>query len=48
MHGEYKIPGGKLIVVDLDVIDGALRDVVLSGDFFSRTGGSVGVDGCDA
>jgi lipoate-protein ligase A len=34
MHGEYKIPGGKLIVVDLDVIDGALRDVVLSGDFF--------------
>jgi hypothetical protein len=24
MHGEYKIPGGKLIVVDLDVIDGAL------------------------
>jgi len=34
MHGEYKIPGGKLIVVDLDVIDGALHDVVLSGDFF--------------
>lgn len=34
MHGEYKIPGGKLIVVDLEVIDGTLRDVVLSGDFF--------------
>lgn len=34
MHGEYKIPGGKLVVVDLNVTDGALRDVVLSGDFF--------------
>ncbi|ABU57608.1 hypothetical protein [Roseiflexus castenholzii] len=34
MHGEYKIPGGKLVVVDLNVADGALRDVVLSGDFF--------------
>ncbi|MGQ9549471.1 MAG: biotin--protein ligase [Roseiflexus sp.] len=34
MHGEYKIPGGKLIVVDLDIIDDALRNVVLSGDFF--------------
>ncbi|MBO9326045.1 MAG: biotin--protein ligase [Roseiflexus sp.] len=34
MHGEYKIPGGKLIVVDLNIIDGTLRNVVLSGDFF--------------
>ena len=25
MHGEYKVPGGKLVVVDLDVEDGALR-----------------------
>lgn len=33
-HGEYKVPGGKLVVVDLKVIDGAIRDVVLSGDFF--------------
>jgi lipoate-protein ligase A len=34
MHGEYKTPGGKLVRVDFDVQDGALRDVVVSGDFF--------------
>lgn len=34
MHGEYKVPGGKLVVADLDVIDGCLRNVILSGDFF--------------
>lgn len=34
MHGEYKMPGGKLIVVDLDVRGGCLADVRLSGDFF--------------
>ncbi|RAM36338.1 lipoate--protein ligase family protein [Arthrobacter globiformis] len=34
LHGEYKVPGGKLVVVDLDVVDGALADVSLSGDFF--------------
>jgi lipoate---protein ligase len=34
MHGEYKIPGGKLVVVDLEVVDGRLRNVALSGDFF--------------
>jgi len=34
MHGEYKTPGGKLVRVDLEVEDGALRDVVVSGDFF--------------
>ncbi|MEU7429322.1 biotin/lipoate A/B protein ligase family protein [Streptomyces sioyaensis] len=34
MHGEYKVPGGKLVVVDLDVVDGALRHVRVSGDFF--------------
>ncbi|MEV5238604.1 biotin/lipoate A/B protein ligase family protein [Streptomyces cinnamoneus] len=34
MHGEYKVPGGKLVVVDLDVVDGALRDVRVAGDFF--------------
>ena len=33
-HGEYKVPGGKLVVVDFDVVDGALSDVSLSGDFF--------------
>lgn len=34
MHGEYKTPGGKLVVADLDVIDGRLRNVIISGDFF--------------
>ncbi|HWQ14032.1 MAG TPA: biotin--protein ligase [Roseiflexaceae bacterium] len=34
MHGEYKVPGGKLVVIDLEVVDGRLRDVALSGDFF--------------
>ncbi len=33
-HGEYKVPGGKLVVVDLDVTGGALRDVHVAGDFF--------------
>jgi len=34
VHGEYKVPGGKLVTVDLDVRDGLLADVRLSGDFF--------------
>ncbi|MEU9981016.1 biotin/lipoate A/B protein ligase family protein [Streptomyces sp. NPDC050856] len=34
MHGEYKVPGGKLVVVDLDAEDGALRNVRVAGDFF--------------
>jgi len=34
MHGEYKVPGGKLVVVDLEIKDGALSDVRVSGDFF--------------
>ena len=34
MHGEYKVPGGKLVVVDLDVRDGVLAAVQVSGDFF--------------
>jgi lipoate-protein ligase A len=34
MHGEYKTPGGKLVVVDLEVTDGRLVDVQVSGDFF--------------
>ena len=34
MHGEYKTRGGKLIAVDLDVLDGRLVDVMVSGDFF--------------
>lgn len=34
MHGEFKVPGGKLVVVDLDVVDGALANVRVAGDFF--------------
>ncbi|MGB8633724.1 MAG: lipoate protein ligase C-terminal domain-containing protein [Rhodanobacteraceae bacterium] len=34
MHGEYKVSGGKLVVVDLDIEDGRLHKVQLSGDFF--------------
>lgn len=34
MHGEYKMPGGKLVVIDLEQRDGRLADVRLSGDFF--------------
>ncbi|MEU3482761.1 biotin/lipoate A/B protein ligase family protein [Streptomyces sp. NPDC033754] len=33
-HGEYKVPGGKLVVVDLDTEDGVLRGVRVAGDFF--------------
>ncbi|MEO6984895.1 MAG: biotin--protein ligase [Paralcaligenes sp.] len=33
-HGEYKIPQGKLVVVDLQVVEGCLHGVRLSGDFF--------------
>ncbi len=34
MHGEYKMPGGKLVVIDLHVLDARLAAVQLSGDFF--------------
>ncbi len=34
MHGEFKTPGGKLVIVDFEVIDGRLRNVEISGDFF--------------
>ncbi|WP_110685643.1 lipoate--protein ligase family protein [Salinicola aestuarinus] len=33
-HAEYKVPGGKLLVVDLDVENECLSAVRLSGDFF--------------
>lgn len=34
MHGEYKVPGGKLVVVDLEVEEGVIAHFRLSGDFF--------------
>ena len=33
-HGEYKVPGGKLVKVDFTVDGDTLQDVVVSGDFF--------------
>ena len=33
-HGEFKTPGGKLIQVDFEVVDQALSNVLVSGDFF--------------
>lgn len=34
LHGEYKVPGGKLVVADLAVVGGMLTDVSVSGDLF--------------
>lgn len=34
MHGEYKVPGGKLIVVDLEATNEKLSNVQVAGDFF--------------
>jgi lipoate-protein ligase A len=34
MHGEYKVPGGKLVVVDLEAESGTITRFSLSGDFF--------------
>ncbi len=33
-HGEYKVPGGKLVVVDFSIAEGLLAGVQVSGDFF--------------
>lgn len=34
LRGEYKVPGGKLVAVDVEVADGLLASVAISGDFF--------------
>lgn len=34
MHGEYKVPGGKLVVADVKVEVNQLTQVSISGDFF--------------
>lgn len=34
MQGQYKVPGGKLVVADFAVVDGRLRQVRIHGDFF--------------
>ena len=33
-HGEYKVPGGKLVIVDFETDGGTITDFRLSGDFF--------------
>lgn len=42
MHGEYKIPGGKLVVVDLADHHGRLANVRVSGDFFLEPDSALG------
>ncbi len=34
VHGEYKVPGGKLVVADLEVLDDTVLRAQISGDFF--------------
>lgn len=34
MHGEYKVPGGKLVVANIEVENQQLAKVSISGDFF--------------
>ncbi|RRO20756.1 lipoate--protein ligase family protein [Saccharopolyspora rhizosphaerae] len=34
MHGEFKVPGGKLVAADVEVAEGRLSQVRVSGDFF--------------
>ena len=40
-HGEYKVPGGKLVVVDLVVAGGRMTAVQVSGDFFLEPDGAL-------
>lgn len=34
MRGEYKVPGGKLVAVDVETADGVITQAFVSGDFF--------------
>lgn len=34
MHAKYKVPGGKLVVVDLEVSSGVIEHARVAGDFF--------------
>ncbi|QUW17761.1 biotin/lipoate A/B protein ligase family protein [Agrococcus sp. Marseille-Q4369] len=42
MHGEYKVPGGKLVVVDLEEQDGRIAGFRLAGDFFLEPDDALG------
>ena len=41
-HGEYKMPGGKLIVADLRVHGGVIESAQISGDFFLEPDAALG------
>lgn len=43
VHGEYKVPGGKLVAVDVEVDGGTLSRVTVSGDFFLEPDEALGV-----
>jgi lipoate-protein ligase A len=34
VYAEYKVPGGKLVAAEVEVIEGALSSVKITGDFF--------------
>ncbi|WP_282006851.1 lipoyl protein ligase domain-containing protein [Propioniciclava sinopodophylli] len=38
MRGEYKVPGGKLVAVDVEVADGMITRAFVHGDFFLEPG----------
>ena len=42
MHGEYKVPGGKLVVVDLQAHEGRIARAQVSGDFFLEPDAALG------
>ena len=31
---DYKVPGGKLLRIDADIVENAIRDIKIHGDFF--------------
>ena len=33
-RGEYKVPGGKLVVAEFSLVEGRFRNVRITGDFF--------------
>jgi lipoate---protein ligase len=43
VRGEYKVPGGKLVAADVEVVDGVLTAVSISGDFFLEPDAALGV-----
>ncbi|MFI2755218.1 biotin/lipoate A/B protein ligase family protein [Cellulomonas sp. P22] len=43
MRGEYKVPGGKLVAADVEVDEGTLTRVSVSGDFFLEPDEALGV-----